>query len=190
MVYIATCIWCRKVQWYNEQWQWQWWKPSYWPQRLEATETAAGFQAKFGHMSPDILVTECLETSAISGQNFALPWQNCLYWWCLIPHNWWITCHIKLSAMDKAMRRPIWNKYLASRRLSFETFQGQLLYSNYKNWRGILIVLHAHLSSNVGKRCVPTYFLWKVVLLLTWCREHILNQGIITSISWSQYFKA
>ena len=102
------CIWCRKVQWYNEQWQW--WKPSYWPQRLEATETAAGFQAKFGHMSPDILVTECLETSAFSGQNFALPWQNCLYWWCLIPRNWWITCHIKLSAMDKAMRRSIWNK--------------------------------------------------------------------------------
>ena len=35
---------------YNEQWQWQWWKPSYWPQRLEATETAAGFQAKFGQL--------------------------------------------------------------------------------------------------------------------------------------------
>ena len=52
------------------------WKPNYWPQRLEATETAAGFQAKFGHMSPDILVTECLETSAISEQNFALPWQK------------------------------------------------------------------------------------------------------------------
>ena len=45
-----TCIWCRKVKWYNEQWQWQWWKPSYWPQRLEATETAAGFQAKFGQL--------------------------------------------------------------------------------------------------------------------------------------------
>ena len=37
-------------------------------QRLEATEAAAGFQAKFGHMSQDILLTECIETSAISGQ--------------------------------------------------------------------------------------------------------------------------
>ena len=49
-----TCIWCRNIQWYNEQWQWQWWKPSYWPQRLEATETAAGFQAKFGQLQQSL----------------------------------------------------------------------------------------------------------------------------------------
>ena len=29
------------------------------------------------------------------------PWQNCLYIWYLIQHNWWITYHIKLSAMNK-----------------------------------------------------------------------------------------
>ena len=38
----------------------------------KTTETGAGFQAKFGQMSSGILVTECLKTSATSGQNFAL----------------------------------------------------------------------------------------------------------------------
>ena len=138
-----TCIWCRKIQWYNEQWQWQWWKPSYWPQRLEATETAAGFQAKFGHMSPDILVTEWLETSAISGQNFALTtmtklplymlfnttqlmdnlshklirddWMQCAvqFWTNILHHALWVLRHIKVNNYIGAIKLT-WNTHFSS----------------------------------------------------------------------------
>ena len=66
------------------QWQWQWWKPSYWPQRLEATETAAGFKQNSAICLQTFSSQNDSRHPPLAGKILPLqPWQNCLYRWYL-----------------------------------------------------------------------------------------------------------